>query len=621
MFGVDAPVECNMDSQANRRKTMSGLHGSSGLNARRMQQGNGKSDVMGPPPCKMESVQRGMSRMSLAGPVQRRSSAYTTVKAPPGVKGDPRPVGDKGYQAACARNVMQFLTSNGYEYQVTMKTLTSPTTKEYTNIMLFIARFVDANILKGFTKLEEEVPQLYKRLKYPFTISKSNLTAVGSPHTWPSILASLSWIVELLNYNKKAGEVRMDVADEKAKMEADFFEYVSTSYQHFMAGEDERCEAIDNAKGAEIEEKAVKVKDEVEKLDAANASLREKIEALKIAPRPLKEAQERLCETQQDKEKFVKLVENLQTHHSSLLRKMAEKRADISSQERQLEVIEEECESLRKKIAAQTVHPADVIRMNQEKAKYEAALASLSQQKDEADVQSDETLKKLNDKFEDIEEKMAEYMMRAHKLQLIPATAKRAEGFVFEARLDRSATTGSSMVPLDFKGIVKPVLQQIRDVYSSKARYLGKEELSLEEKCDALREITAERAGENASLEAQVKDLEAQYRKNKEELEADVATALSHVQNLADEVASIRGACAAGVAESEERLRTAHAELEELQHACALESSTLHRDLAVALEIILNHKMAIRAKIDRAEERVMTCLEDVESFQCPTTVE
>ena len=37
-----------------------------------------------------------------------------------------------------------------------------------------------------------QVPQLYKRLKYPFQISKSNLTAVGSPHTWPSLLAALT---------------------------------------------------------------------------------------------------------------------------------------------------------------------------------------------------------------------------------------------------------------------------------------------------------------------------------------------------------------------------------------------------------------------------------------------
>lgn len=53
-----------------------------------------------------------------------------------------------------------------------------------------------------------QVPQLYKRLKYPFQISKSNLTAVGSPHTWPSLLAALTWMVELLSYQERAEAAR-----------------------------------------------------------------------------------------------------------------------------------------------------------------------------------------------------------------------------------------------------------------------------------------------------------------------------------------------------------------------------------------------------------------------------
>ena len=125
--------------------------------------------------------------------------------------------------------------------------LASPTTKDFTNVMMFLFRQFDPVLPKTF-KLEEEVrpetlfccrgsaepdveprweaarlcdcggqvlwrvtggwhsppcsmrccpaapacwlqvPQLYKRLKYPFQISKSNLTAVGSPHTWPSLL-------------------------------------------------------------------------------------------------------------------------------------------------------------------------------------------------------------------------------------------------------------------------------------------------------------------------------------------------------------------------------------------------------------------------------------------------
>lgn len=64
-------------------------------------------------------LDKALSRMSLAGPVQRRSSAYTT-KAP-GVKSDPRPVADKLYQQNCIRAVIAYLASHAYEYQINPK--------------------------------------------------------------------------------------------------------------------------------------------------------------------------------------------------------------------------------------------------------------------------------------------------------------------------------------------------------------------------------------------------------------------------------------------------------------------------------------------------------------------
>lgn len=557
---------------ANRRKTMSsGLIGSNIINSRGSHLGaNNKGSVssgMMPPPPVPSTVQRGMPsrRMSMAGPVQRRSSAYTTVKAPPGVKGDPRPVGDKGYQAACARNVLEFLTSHGYEYQVTIKTLSSPTTKDYTNIMMFIVRYLDPSILKGFTKIEEEIPQLYKRLRYPFTISKSNLTAVGSPHTWPAILAALSWVVELINYCEKAENLRMENGDDKSMMEAEFFDYVSESYHCFMSGDDERCEAIDAEKGSEIEQKALEVKEEAEKLMSMNAVLREKIQALEMAPRPLKEAQEKLRETQDDKERFLKLVENLQNHHSNLVRKLAERRADISSLQTEVSMVEEENESLRRQVAAQTVHPADVIRMNQEKAKLQASLDDVRGQKEAIESKSDSMKVQLKAKFDDIEDRVSQYMSLAHRLQLVPATGKRAEGFNFETKLDKNATTSGSMISLDFKGIVKSTLQRIQEQYNAKARSLVKEELALTEKMDTMQDRITKHAEENILKEKEVQALENQYKVIKQELEHEVASALAQVEGLASEVANIRGACDAGLLESEERLIHVTGEFDALQ--------------------------------------------------------
>lgn len=47
-------------------------------------------------------------------------------------------------------------------------------------------------------KFEEEVPRILKTLNYPFTISKSAMFAIGSLHTWPTLLGALHWMVELI---------------------------------------------------------------------------------------------------------------------------------------------------------------------------------------------------------------------------------------------------------------------------------------------------------------------------------------------------------------------------------------------------------------------------------------
>lgn len=50
-------------------------------------------------------------------------------------------------------------------------------------IFQFLATRLDPNV-RAFGKVEDEVPLLFKRLNYPFQISKSALFAVGSPHRW-----------------------------------------------------------------------------------------------------------------------------------------------------------------------------------------------------------------------------------------------------------------------------------------------------------------------------------------------------------------------------------------------------------------------------------------------------
>lgn len=54
------------------------------------------------------------------------------------------------------------------------------------------------------------------------------------------------------------------------------------------------------------------------------------------------------------------------------------------------------------------------------------------------------------------------YNSTADRLQLIPATAKRAEGAPFEAQVERTGAAASEIVSLDLKGAVKPALIRLR---------------------------------------------------------------------------------------------------------------------------------------------------------------
>jgi kinetochore protein NDC80 len=56
---------------------------------------------------------------------------------------------------------------------------------------------------KNFGKIEDDVPAFFKRVKYPFQLSKTALVAVGSPHTWPALLGALVWLAELLAYRER----------------------------------------------------------------------------------------------------------------------------------------------------------------------------------------------------------------------------------------------------------------------------------------------------------------------------------------------------------------------------------------------------------------------------------
>lgn len=50
--------------------------------------------------------------------------------------------------------------------------------------------------------INEEFPQIFKLLGYPFVINQSTMKTVNVPHSWPTILGALHWLSELIMVKK-----------------------------------------------------------------------------------------------------------------------------------------------------------------------------------------------------------------------------------------------------------------------------------------------------------------------------------------------------------------------------------------------------------------------------------
>lgn len=157
------------------------------------------------------------ARVSLAGggtTAHRRSSAGIR-----GSKDDPRPIMTPGFLRENCDVLVSFLLEHSYDRDISLKLLKSPTATEFENIFCFLAKWFDP----GFRirdKVTNDVPELLKMIKfvgapgvgarlaryhracvcrYPVSLSKTALVAVGTQHNWPNCLAALTWMIELIN--------------------------------------------------------------------------------------------------------------------------------------------------------------------------------------------------------------------------------------------------------------------------------------------------------------------------------------------------------------------------------------------------------------------------------------
>ncbi|XP_054147334.1 kinetochore protein NDC80 homolog [Melozone crissalis] len=356
---------------------------------------------------------------------------------------DPRPLHDKTFIQQCIQKLYEFLVENAYAHDVSVKSLQSPSVKDFLKIFTFIYKFLCPSYELPDSKFEEEIPKIFKALGYPFALSKNSMYAVGAPRTWPQIVAALIWLIDCVKlYNairenapsfddtqSWGGETDDGIVHKKL-----FMDYCVKCYDLSMKGRD-TFEELD----AEVQSK---LKDlfnvdpfQMESLEAENKRLQEEIARLE---KEKESEQDRIATLRNVKSSLEADVQNYQayfakmkSHISILDQKLESVNDEVEAAEAEVEATKRENARLRHILDNQKYSAADIERINHERNELQQTINKLNKElQEERELMWNEEMKYAR-KRDAIEKQLAEYHKLARKLKLIPVSAENSKGHDF----------------------------------------------------------------------------------------------------------------------------------------------------------------------------------------------
>lgn len=516
---------------------------------------------------------------------------------------DPRPLSDRQYIHASVRKLIEFVVQRGYDHPISLKVMTNPTSRDFTNMFTFLMRSIDPNF--DFRKrFEDEIPPLMKFLGYPFNISKSSLSAVGSPHTWPSLLGVLTWLREYITYHDdeeqvKENQQQMDVT---ARREVIFEQDLAETYSQFLLGDDSYPE-LDEKLQEYFEEENLQMKNETERLTTEKDELESKLADMKSQPTPLEQIEEHVKALRSNIAKFNQLVPSLQAHYDSVVIKLDAKKKELSGLAEETVKIAAEKVRLDEIVERQQQASINVELIAQDQANLTEALQKVATDRTSAEAQRCEAEQDVVDSTRSVNDALEKYHKDAEGLELIPRTAKNANGVDFQIVLSRDAsrTNAEDMLSLDVNKNVLPSIKELREGYVQRVQSLRKDELALQEKNLELEEqLIVERQRLN-EVQLRHGKLEEDYKKTKQDLEETLRDQAEKKAAHSESVSKLRKANEDALRENSARQKDLAQQLYETRLQIAGQRRSIAKKIATSSRILreqhrLAHRNLLRAK-------------------------
>ncbi|KAI8137015.1 HEC/Ndc80p family-domain-containing protein [Fennellomyces sp. T-0311] len=306
----------------------------------------------------------------------------TTTDRPPNIKlhTDPRPIRDPEFQKSAMRTIIRYLNDTGYG-PVTVQALRGLSYRTFQQIFKFLHLRLSPRYIYP-DKFEDVFIDILKRsLRYPLadTLSPKALFSIAAPHSYPSFLALLLWMVDVCKFfdiaSQRYAHSMLEEEDDDPSEDSNvlFFVYSWVTYCAFLNGSNDHKE-YDDRLAQLFDEGERKYNADMAREDEENRVRQAKLDQLKSQTSPRDEQLRRRKDMEKDMIKFEEYTEEKKRR----IAKYTESVSKIEHEKRLLEIqcaeVEKEHDLVRKRLESMAVSPEEVERMLQEQMDLETAI-------------------------------------------------------------------------------------------------------------------------------------------------------------------------------------------------------------------------------------------------------
>ncbi|PLW11020.1 hypothetical protein PCANC_19460 [Puccinia coronata f. sp. avenae] len=501
-----------------------------------------------PPPLSLPNSHStpSLNRTSSAGAFQASHHGPTSLLPLFHTFKDPRPR-DKKTLAQWQNEVYEFLLERGFKDPLSIKTLQTPTTKDFHNIFKFIIRCSDPYHVWGIfgKKLEEEVIPILKNLGYIAhdTLTKSGLQAPGSMHTWPQLLAMLHWIVTSIKLREDAmsdNRLRLDThvepslddsRSEELAATSHWLLYLEATYKLFLQSDDYDRELYKPPLEEYFQKRKDRVLSEIERLEGRTAQLEEQHKRLAAKPSALEAAKKEHVKLGRDAERFLEYIAKLREANKKAEKNNELLKQNIEIMETKLKAASANKTELSALVARQNMSDVELQQISSTRAQLERSSAAATAKRGQLSEAMYELEVRSTLASDRVEKMLTTYKSKAVKLGLIPRAPEPFEHVDFSQTINGGAADVANMLP-DPTVEIKPALIQLKKNAVAHRLELTDQVLSVEEKLANLTETLQEKRENLQILETSVQQLAKRLEDDKEKFASEMGRINEQIETI-----------------------------------------------------------------------------------------